>query len=318
MRFAWVGFHAEGLPALDGLLEAGAPIAAVLTLEPALAGRRSTYADYRALCERFDVPLLPIGGINEPRALQILARLEADVGFVIGWPQTVRAAALRTVRVGLIGAHAGRLPRFRGSAPLHWAIIKGEPEAGNTLLWLAERPLGGDIIDQTAIPITPYDTTATLFAAVARTTREMLLRLLPRLLAGERPGTPQPPTSEPALLPRRRAADGRIRWGGSGRAVYDFIRALTHPYPGAFSRLDGRSWRIWKAALPPREAVPPETPPGQIVGPVMSPVGEACGTLVACGEGGVILLEVEAEDGTVLSGAALSQAPWTGKRWDDD
>jgi methionyl-tRNA formyltransferase len=318
MRFAWIGFHAEGLPALEALLDAGAPIAGVFTLDPALAGARSTSPAYTEVCDRFGVPLLFISGINEPRSLEALERLHVDVAFVLGWPQTVRQAALRIPRLGMIGSHPGLLPRYRGSAPVHWAMIRGEEEAGNTLLWLADRPLAGDIIDQTAFPITPYDTSTEVFSEVAHSNRDMLLRLLPRLLAGERPGVPQPSVDGPALLPRRRAADGRVRWSRSSRAIYDFIRALTHPYPGAFSRIDGRSWRIWKAALPPPGLTTADRTPGEVMGPVVSPVSEACGELVACGDGSLILLEVEAEDGTLLRGQALSEQQWTGKRFDDD
>lgn len=317
MRIAWVGFHAEGLPALEGLLAGGTPLAAVLTVEPGLAGRRGAIPAYAALCERYRVPLLHISDLNEPRAHHILARIQPDLLFVIGWHRTLRPATLRLARVGAIGAHAGLLPQVRGSAPINWALIRGDREAGATLYWLSEKPFAGDIIDQTVIPITPYDTAATLYAQVARANRDMLLRVLPRLLAGERPGVPQSPTAEPTLLPRRRAADGRVPWGRSNREVYDFIRALTRPYPGAFGSIDGRTWRIWHAALLPAGCAGGPLP-GEVLGPVWSPVPAACGKVVTCGDGGVILLEVEAEDGTVLSGPALSEQRWTGLRWDHD
>ncbi|MGH7559672.1 MAG: methionyl-tRNA formyltransferase [Gemmatimonadales bacterium] len=314
MRFAWVGFHAEGLPALEAMLDARAPIKAVLTLEPALAAQRSAHGDYDSLCRRFDVPLLYIAHINEPRAHHLLTRLAPDVVFVIGWHQVARRPTLDLARVGMIGAHAGLLPHNRGSAPINWALIRGEQETGNTLLWLADGVNAGDIIDQTVIPISPYDTCATLYARVAESNREMLLRLLPRLLAGERPGRPQPPSAEP-LLPRRRPADGTIDWSRPAPAVYDFVRALTRPYPGAFSCLDGRRWRIWQAALP--DGANGSREPGSILGPSVSPVDDACGLLVACGEGSVILLEVESPDGEVLRGRALSEQTWAGQRWND-
>src|ERR1051326_9125193 len=119
MRFAWGGFHAEGLPALEALLASGAPLQSVLTLEPELAAKRSGSADYRLLCERFRVPLYHIPNINEPRALQILCALGAEVVFVIGWPQIARPPALRSARLGMIGAHAALLPHNRGSAPVN-------------------------------------------------------------------------------------------------------------------------------------------------------------------------------------------------------
>jgi len=240
---------------------------------------------------------------------------------VIGWSQIVRPAALRLARIGMIGAHASYLPRYRGSAPVNWALIKGETETGNSLIWLAEGVDRGAVIDQVAFRITPYDTVASLYDRVATSNRDMLLRLLPRLLAGERPGRPQP-ASEHADLPRRRPADGVIDWARPSREVYDFIRALTRPYPGAFSWLDGTRWTAWQAALLlSGNGTTAPVEPGTVLGPLVSPVPEACGQMVACGEeedggkGVVVLLELEQADGTILRGRDLSDQLWTGRMW---
>ncbi|MGH7520170.1 MAG: methionyl-tRNA formyltransferase [Gemmatimonadales bacterium] len=312
MKFAWVGFHAEGLAALQALLAAGAPIAAVLTLKPELAAKRSGGVDYAPVCSQYGVPLYHIAGINEPEAMQILSALSPDVIFVIGWHQIVRPPVMALARLGLIGAHASFLPHNRGSAPINWAIMRGERETGNTLMWLAEGVDEGDIIAQRAFPITPYDTCATLYGQVAATNREMLLEVLPQLMAGERPGRPQERGTEPVLR-RRRPADGRITWDCPAGMVYDFVRALARPYPGAFSVLDGKQWWIWEAALPPDRG--PVGSPGEVLGPVQSPAQSACGQLVACGSGAVVLLEAEDDAGTKLRGQQLSEQPWTGKRW---
>ena len=311
MRFGWVGFHAEALPALDALLTAKAPIAGVLTLAPALAAARSGGADFAPVCARHGVPLHPISDVNGAEAQQLLQAMSPDVVFVIGWHQIVRPASLCIARMGMIGAHASLLPHNRGSAPINWAIINGESKTGNTLFWLTESVDAGQIIDQVEFPITPYDTCATLYQHVASSNREMLLRVLPRLLAGERPGRPQPVTDEPTLR-RRRPADGVIDWSLSSRRLYDFMRALAKPYPGAFATLDGRTWRVWDAALLPNGRA---GAPGQIIGPVVSPRAEACGQVVACGEGSLVLLELEGEDGTILKGRALSDQAWTGKHF---
>lgn len=314
MKFAWVGFHAEGLAALEALLGAGAPIAAVLTLKPELAAKRSGGIDYAPVCAEYGVPLHFITGINEPDAVAILEPLAPDVIFVIGWHQIVRPPVMRLARLGLVGAHASVLPHNRGSAPINWTLIRGEQQSGNTLMWLAEGVDEGDIIAQRAFRVTPYDTCATLYAQVAASNREMLLELLPRLLAGERPGRPQPHGDEPVLR-RRRPADGRITWDCPANMVYDFVRALTRPYPGAFSSLDGKQWWIWEAALPPDRGRIAGAVPGEVLGPVVSPAQAACGQLVACGSGAVVLLEVEDDAGTRLRGEQLSEQQWTGKRW---
>ena len=313
MRFAWIGNHLEGLPAFAALLDAGAEIVAAVTLTREAAARRSGAADYGPLCHRYGVPLHRVSNVNSTHSVALLRSLDLDVLFVIGWSQILRAETLATARVGAVGAHASLLPRNRGSAPINWALIRGERETGNSLLWLADGVDAGPVIDRTAIAITPYDTCATLYERVADTNRDMLLRLWPQLLQGDRPGTPQADSSE-APLPRRRRADVLLDWRGPSTRVYDFVRALTRPYPGAFGHLQGERWTVWRAALPPPHAFP-NAEPGTCLGPVVSPSDDACGQLVACGQGAVILLEVESEHGRVLQGRALGEADWRGRTW---
>ena len=322
MRLGWVGCHQEGIPALEGLVAAGAAPVAVVTLRPELTANRSGAADYGSTCARLGLPVHHVANINDDAAVDLLRGLSLDLLVVIGWSQILRAPALRTARLGVIGAHASLLPRNRGSAPINWALIRGETRTGNSLIWLAEDVDAGDVIDQTEFPITPYDTCASLYARVAESNRDMILRALPQLRAGERPGRAQPGTPEP-VLPRRRPADGRIDWTLGRSQVYDFVRALTRPYPGAFSWLDGQRWTVWQAARLPAALTPPAPPsaqPGRILGAVTSPEDAACGQAVACGDGAIVVLEVEAGDGRVLRGRALSDQAWEGKAWggDDD
>ncbi|MCC6126043.1 MAG: methionyl-tRNA formyltransferase [Pirellulales bacterium] len=313
LRLGWIGFHVEGQPAFQALLESGIRIEAAFTLREEASAKRSGVCRYDELCARHGVPLHKIGHVNDPETVALLKQLNLDVVFVIGWSQIIGGEALRAARIGMIGAHASPLPHNRGSAPVNWAIIRGETEGGNTLIWLADNVDQGDIIDQVRFPITPYDTCATVYEKVAHSNREMILRLIPRLQRGERPSRPQPATGEP-ILPRRRPEHGSIDWRQSSREVYDFIRALTHPYPGAFSRLEGRRYFIWKAALLPGEPYPAASP-GTVVGPALSPESGACGQVVACGKGAVLLLEVQSEDGETFAGIPLSQLPWKEKVW---
>jgi len=315
MRFGWIGVHQEGRPALAGLLDAGAPLVAAVTLKRELAAFRSGADDYRTLCERSGLPLYEVANINDETSLQLLRELALDVVFVIGWSQILKPATLQSARVGMIGAHASLLPHNRGSAPVNWALIKGEQMTGNSLMWLAEGVDAGDLIDQTAFCISPYDTCATLYDRVAESNRDMLLRVLPRLLAGERPGAAQRHTNEP-VLPRRRPSDGLVDWSRDGVTTYNFVRALTRPYPGAFSWLDKKRWTIWQAALLPGPIA--GTRPGEILGPVPCPDEAACGQVVACGDGAIVLLELQADDGEVLRGRRLSEQPWTGRVWTNE
>lgn len=314
LRIAWIGFHMEGLPALEALLESGIRLEGVITLREDSLARRSAGVDYAAVARRYGVPLHTVADINSPEAIELLRQMAPDVVFVIGWSQIVRREALSTARIGMIGAHASLLPHNRGSAPINWALIHGESSTGNSLIWLTDSVDAGDLIDQMEFRISPYDTCCTLYERVAHSNREMILRVTQRLLAGERPGRPQPPTEEP-VLPRRRPGDGQIDWAASNRAVYDFVRALTRPYPGAFSYLEGARWQVWSCALIPGTLRDPGAQPGQILGPVCSPVDAACGQVVQCGQGAVLLLELEGPSGELLRGAALADRRWTGKVW---
>lgn len=313
LKIGWIGFHAEGMPALESLLEKGYEIECVITLTPEELRKRCASTDYEPLCQRYGIPLYRVSDINSEDSLRLLEELSLDVVFVIGWSQILGREALSKARVGMIGVHASLLPHNRGSAPVNWAIIRGEAVGGNTLMWLDETLDGGDIIDQMSFPITVYDTCGTVYERVAETNTAMIERVLPKVLRGERPGRAQPPTDEPPL-PRRRPEHGLVDWTESSTKVYNFIRALTKPYPGAFSWLDGKRWFIWSSALIP--AIPSQGGiPGEIVGAVYSPVEEACGQLVACGQGTLLLLELESEDGEVLRGRNLSDVSWAGKVW---
>lgn len=316
MRIGWIGFHLEGVPALQAVLEQGFNIEGVITLKPDKAARRSGAVDYNPICQKFGVPLYEVDNINNEESLELLRELSLDVVFVLGWTQIIRPQALKLAKIGMIGAHASLLPHNRGRAPINWALIKGEKETGNSLIWLAESVDSGNIIDQTVIPITPYDTCATLYERVADSNREMILRVLPKLLKGERPGRVQASIDEP-LLPGRRPEDGLIDWSKSAVEVYNFVRALAKPYPGAFSWLNGRRCTIWHCALlPGKDFI--KSKPGYIVGPVFSPVDGACGQMVACGEGAVILLELENDDGEILKGHKLSNQKWEGGFWSNE
>jgi len=194
-------------------------------------------------------------------------------------------------------------------------LIKGATETGNTLIWLADGIDAGDIIDQTTIPITMYDTCASIYDKVADSNRSMILRALDGLSRGERLGRPQIQNGD-HLLPGRKPEDGNVDWRLPGIEVYNFVRAITRPYPGAFGWLDGKRWTIWKSALLPFDSTPPE--PGQIIGPVVSPEDGACGQMVACGHGSILLLEIESESGDLLSGSRLSEQDWRGKIWTNE
>ncbi len=304
MKIVWIGVHGEGVPAFQAVCECGHDVRALITLASTKAARRCGSADYRPLCSRFGVPVVEVHHINDSDSVRRLKEIGADLGVVLGWGQVLSVDALSTARLGMVGAHASMLPHNRGSAPVNWAILRGEQETGNTLMWLNPGVDTGEIIAQRHIDITQYDTCATIYGRVAETNREMLLELLENLCQGRRPGFPQTLTDE-APLPRRQRADGEIDWAASAQSIYDLIRAVTRPYPGAFADVGGNRYRIWQAAVVPGFSVS-NIAPGTWLGPVYSSVDTACGQLVACGDGTILLLELESEAGEIFTGHSLS------------
>lgn len=308
MKVGWISFHMVGLNALTALLEQERTVEAVITLTQEQRAKRSSDVDYTDLCDRFSVPLYKVANINSAESIDLLRKLQLDVCFVIGWSQIIRNEVLRIPRLGMIGSHSSLLPHNRGSAPINWSIIRGEKETGNTLMLLAPGVDTGDIIDQRRFPITPYDTCKTLYEKVSDTNKDMILALYQKLSTGEFSQGPQPEDMGEEVLPRRRPQDGIVDWSRDSENIYDFIRALTQPYPGAFSFLKHKKWYIWHSAVLPETLDIPAARPGEIIGPVFSPVADACGIMVKCGHSVLLVLELEDENGEILKGQQLSSA----------
>jgi methionyl-tRNA formyltransferase len=312
MKVGWLSFHMVGLNALTHLLDQGKKIEAVITLTEDQRAKRSGDIDYTELCQKHNVPLYKVANINSAESIDLLKALQLDVVFVIGWSQIIKDEVLRIPRLGMIGVHSSLLPHNRGSAPINWTIIKSEKETGTTLMLLAPGVDTGDIIDQRRFPITLYDTCKTLYEKVADINKDMILDLYQQLSSGQFSHRPQPENTGEEVLTRRRPQDGLIDWSKSSMQIYDFIRALTQPYPGAFSFLNHKKWYIWYSAIPPEKIDIPSTKPGEIIGPVFSPIADACGIMIKCGHSALLVLELEDENGKILKGQQLSSADLQG------
>lgn len=306
LRIGWMSHHVEGIKPLKAVLVAGVPVQAIITLQDDLMAKKSGAADFAGISAEYDVPLHHVRNANDPASVELLNGLNLDVLFVIGWSQILHPPALRSAKLGCFGAHASLLPANRGSAPINWALIKGQTQTGNTLMRLSEGVDAGDIVGQKPIPISPFDNIATLYDRVAETNCEMILELLEELDEGSPlQARPQRDDGSP-LLPRRRPEHGLLDWAQPACKVYDFIRALTRPYPGAFSEANGTRTMIWRSALLPITGRLAE--PGTVLGQLVSDSPDACGLVVACSEGAVVLLETEDADGKVWSGRELAQS----------
>lgn len=305
IRIVWVGCHSEGIKAYGSILKSGQRMECFVTLnDEAFQKRSSGSREYIELCEQYNIPVQFISSIKSEDAFDIVQEAKPDLLIVLGWSEILPERLLDIPTIGTVGAHAALLPHNRGSAPINWALIKGETSCGNSLMWLDKEVDQGAIIDQIGFDIDMYDTCKTLYNKVADTNEIMLLRLIQRLNDGLGTVMNKSNVTDEALLPRRRPKDGLIDWNQDSTKIYNFIRALTRPYPGAFTYLNGHKYLIWSASLLPDNT---EKIPGKIDGSVYSPVLESCGVQVECGIGKIIIHEIEDENGTAYSGRKLAE-----------
>jgi len=259
----FVGAVHEAEPALEALLEGGAKVVAVFTLSPRLAARTAGFVDLEPLALAHDVPVIRVDNLNDPAEVERIRALDPDLIVTVGWTRLLGDRLLTLPSHGCVGFHASLLPRDRGRAPVNWAILRGDRVTGNTMMFLASGADTGDIIDQRPVTIEPDDTCATVYAKVAAAGADMLRAHLRALLAGRAPRRPQG-AAPGDVLPKRTPDMGITDWNRPPRAVHDWIRALTHPYPGAFGFVGGRKVYLWRSETP--RADEPEGPPGVILG----------------------------------------------------
>ena len=312
IKITWVGCHSEGELAFRSLLEKGHKVTNFITLNDESFSKRSGASrGYIELCQRYGINVSLISTIKDEESYQIIKAAEPDVLIVLGWSEILPERLLDIPTIGTVGAHAAMLPHNRGSAPINWALIKDEKTCGNSFMWLSKNVDAGKIIDQIPFEITDYDTCKTLYDKVAETNEKMLLRLIDRLSAGLPTVMEKENVTDEEILPRRRPKDGLIDWNTDARAVYNFIRALTRPYPGAFTYLNGTKYLLWSAALLPTAAKVGDA--GEILGSVYSPIDDACGIQIVCGTGSVIVHEIEDESGNIYKGRELSSLKLKGR-----
>jgi len=303
-RVLFVGAVEEGRRCLEALLASGERFIGIVTIKDELAATTSGAVPFDDLAAGAGIPLLKVRDLNAPANVEKVRALAPDLILVIGWTRLLGADVLRIPGRGCIGFHASLLPRYRGRAPVNWAIINGEKETGNTMFFLDEGVDTGDVIAQRRIPIAQDDTCATLYRKVADSAIGMLEENLPLLKTGRAPRMPQDHALA-TVMPRRRPEDGIIDWTRPASALYDWVRALTHPYPGSFSSLEGRRLFVWSAAHGPAGTAGPA---GTILG------ARDRALLVATGEGSLALGRVQWEGGAEIDGAELSTL--TGRRFD--
>jgi len=291
MRLVLVGAVDFSCHCLEELVRHGADVVAVVTLEPQAARGHADYADLGEAARRHGIPVHRTTDINQPGTVARLASLRPDVICVFGWSQILGPSVLGVAPC--IGSHPALLPKHRGRHPLIWALVEGLSESGLTFFYLNERADAGDILWQRAFPISPADDVGTLYARIKALASEAIAELLPALAAGTAPRRRQDERLA-TYWHRRTPADGEIHWDASSWQIYNLIRALTRPYVGAHTYLQGEKLVVWRSELVAGGRTGRAAP-----GTIVSVQGRD--VEVATGDGMLRLVEYDAPNGQRLS-----------------
>jgi len=272
------GYHTMGCVGFDALLRNGFAVPAVFTHRDDLNEEIwwESVAD-RARSRGIPVHYPEKTEIKDPAFAVQVAGYLPDFIFSFYFRWMIPESILRLAPRGALNLHGSLLPHYRGRAPVNWVLVNGETETGVSLHYMIAKPDAGDLVAQERVKITFEDTALTLFGKLEAVAGKMLDRTLPLLTEGRAPSAPLD-LADGSYFGGRTPADGRFAWSWPAVRIYNLVRAVTHPYPGAFTGFGAAKLFVWWA----------------VPGPGAS--GAAPGTVLGVGPGGV---EIATGDGTL-------------------
>ncbi len=275
-------YHNVGYRCLEELLRQGAEVAMLFTHEDSPT-EEIWFRSVRELAERHGIPVRTTD-INAPENVALLWEIRPAFILSFYYRNMIGQEVLDIPSRGALNLHGSYLPRYRGRVPVNWAVINGETETGATMHYMVAKPDAGDIVDREKVLIAFTDTAFDVFNKVTDAAATVIRRAWPMLLAGTAEHIPMD-LAAGSYFGGRKPADGLIDWNKSAVQIYNLIRGVTHPYPGAFTWLDGKKVIVWQAW-----PVEGRSEPGRIVATEPLLVGTGAGLLE------VRSLQIEGED----------------------
>lgn len=265
-------YHDVGYECLEALVARGSRVLAVFTHRDN-PEERIWFKSVAELARRHGIPVHTPESVNTPEWIARLRDMKPDIVFSFYYRNLICQDILDIPRLGAFNMHGSLLPKYRGRVPINWAVLHGETETGATLHWMVKRPDAGDIVDQQAVTIGPRDTAQEVFVKVTAAARAVLERSLDAIKQGRALRRPQD-ESKASYFGGRKPEDGRVDWRDDAQKIFNLIRAVTHPYPGAFTDVDGERLYIWWAEPQPDGA----GRPGEVVSesPLRVAAGRGC------------------------------------------
>ncbi|KPA94542.1 MULTISPECIES: bifunctional UDP-4-amino-4-deoxy-L-arabinose formyltransferase/UDP-glucuronic acid oxidase ArnA [Pseudomonas] len=287
-------YHDIGCAGIEALLNAGYEIAAVFT--HADDPKENTfYGSVAQLCALKGIPVHAPEDANHPLWIERIAKLNPDFIFSFYYRNLLSEALLATAKNGAFNLHGSLLPRYRGRAPANWVLVNGETETGVTLHRMVKRADAGAILAQNRVAIERSDTALSLHAKLRDSAASLLRDALPQLAQGKLSETAQD-ESKATYFGRRTAADGKLVWSKPAEELFNLVRAVTKPYPGAFCAVGEHKLIVWGAEVVKGNE-------GQAPGRVIS----VDPLRIACGEDSLVINAGQRnENGLFLSGPQLA------------
>jgi methionyl-tRNA formyltransferase len=238
-----------GVGCIKALLDAGIQIELVVTHadDP---HENIWFASVAALCQERGIPYVQPEASDLLELLPQFKKIAPDYIFSFYYRYLISTSILDTARIAALNMHGSLLPKYRGRAPVNWAVLHGETETGASLHIMEAKPDAGDIVGQEAVPIDPDEDATAVFTKVSNAAVHVMQTALPALLEGRVPRTPNV-LANGSYFSGRKPEDGRIQWSQNALQVHNLIRAVAPPYPGAFADWQGARMVIAKSKLNP-------------------------------------------------------------------
>lgn len=288
MKAVVFGYQEIGYVCLEELLDFGARIPFLFTHEDD-PSEEIWFRRPVTIAQKHNIPVYTPTTLKDEKWIQLIEDATPDFIFSFYYRHMIPKRILDIPRVAALNLHGSLLPKFRGRAPVNWVLVEGESETGVTLHEMVEKPDAGDIIAQKKIEIAFEDDVYTLYMKMTSAARHLMKETLPMLADGTFVRTPQTGTS--SYFGGRKPEDGLITWQKDALSLYNLTRAVTHPYPGAFTLIGERKLFIWKSH--------PESDTGNgVPGKVLS----SRPLKIATGKGSLNLVRVQLEGEQEMDG----------------
>lgn len=296
MRILFMGTPEFACPTLEALIQAGYRVVAAVTQpdRPAGRGGRLQPPPVKQVAGRHGIPVLQPRRVRQPEVVARLRELAPDLTVTAAFGQILSREVLAVPRLGSLNVHGSLLPRWRGAAPIHRAVMAGDTETGVTIMWMDEGLDTGDMLVWEAIPIGPEETTGSVHDRLADLGARLTLRALELIAAGAAPRIPQD-HARATYAHKITREDEQVNWAEPAAQVVNRIRGL-NPWPGAYTGSSLGILKLWRAV-----AVEGHGAPGEVLGS-----RRGLGPVVACGSGAVALTELQPPGKRRMDGAAFA------------